>query len=196
MAVTVAPAAGTSTVERWQNETPYLIDDIGQFLALDSESCVLDYGCGTGRVAKGLIEKYGGRVIGVDTSLSMRVLAPHYVRSERFLVWSPEVLDKKIETGFRADHCVCVWVIQHALSAADVIDRISRALKPGGLLYALNQRTHCVPTTRGWLDDGVDVRAELCRVFSEEHIHPLPDSVSTPELSAISMIQLLRKPAA
>src|SRR5882724_68364 len=84
MAVTVTPEVGTSTAERWQKETRYLVDDIGSFLALEPESCLLDYGCGTGRIAKGLIEKYGCRVIGIDTSQSMRLLAPEYVLSDRF----------------------------------------------------------------------------------------------------------------
>jgi hypothetical protein len=99
-----------------------------------------------------------------------------------------------IAKGFRADHCVCLWVIQHVESATEVIDRISRALKPGALLYALNQSTRNVPTNRGWIDDGVDVRAELRRRLSEEELHSLPESATRPELSAASMIQVFRKP--
>jgi SAM-dependent methyltransferase len=195
MAVTVTPEVGTSTAERWQKETRYLVDDIGRFLALGPESCLIDYGCGTGRIARELIDKYGCRVIGVDTSKSMRLLAPEYVLSERFTVWSPELLDKMIAKGFRADMCICLWVIQHAFSATEVIDRISRALKPGGLLYSLNQLTRCVPTDKGWVNDGFDMRAELCRMFSEENIHPLPESATTAQLAAFTMIQILRKPA-
>ena len=195
MTVTVTPEPGATTAERWQKETSYLVEDIGSFLPLNPESCVLDYGCGTGRIAKVLIETYGCRVIGIDTSRSMRVIASAYVRSERFTVWSPEGLDKMIANGFRADHCICVWVIQHAQSATDVIDRISRALRPGGMLYSLNQLTRSVPTDQGWLDDGFDMRAGLCRALSEEDIHSLPEHATTAQLAASTMIQVLRKQA-
>jgi len=194
MSVTVTPEPGATTFERWQKETRYLVDDIGTFLPLNPESCVLDYGCGTGRIARELIGKHGCRVIGIDTSRSLRVIASAYVRSERFTAWPPEALDRMIADGFRADHCICVWVIQHAQSASEVIDRISRALRPGGLLYSLNQLTRSVPTDRGWIDDGFDMRAGLCRALPEENIHSLPEHVTTVQLAASTMIQILRKP--
>ena len=71
-----------------------------------------------------------------------------------------------------------MWVIQHARNVAEVIDRISRTLKPDGLLYALNERTRSVPTNHGWIDYGFDIRAALCRALSEESIHALPEHVS------------------
>ena len=37
-------------------------------LKLTSDSWVLDYGCGVGRLAKVMIEHYGCRVVGVDIS--------------------------------------------------------------------------------------------------------------------------------
>ena len=194
MTVTVTPEPGTTTDERWRKETRYLVDDIGSLLPLTPESCVLDYGCGTGRIAKELIERYGCCVIGIDTSRSMRVIASAYVRSKRFTVCSPAGLDTMIARGFRADSCICVWVIQHAFSATDVIGRISRALKPGGLVYSLNQLTRSVPTDKGWLDDGFDMRAGLCRALSEENIHSLPEHATTAQLAASTMIQILRKP--
>src|SRR5207253_4358717 len=115
------------------------------------ESWVLDYGCGVGRIAKELIGNFGCRVVGVDFSPSMRLLASEYVLSERFVVWSPEVLEKMIATGFRADFCVSIWVIQHVFAPGDVIDQIERSLRTGGLLYALNQKDRCVPTDQGWI---------------------------------------------
>jgi tetratricopeptide (TPR) repeat protein len=193
MAVVVTPQAGTTSEERWEKETPYLVEDIIKRLAIGPESCVLDYGCGIGRVAKGLIEKSGCRVIGVDTSKAMQLMAPEYVLSERFVVWSPGVLEKVIERGFRADFAVCIWVIQHALDPAKVIHEIARALRPSGLLYALNLTTRCVPTNRGWLNDGFDVRSALREAFHEEDLHSLPETVATAQVASLSMIQVLRK---
>jgi SAM-dependent methyltransferase len=195
MALIVTPELGTTTEERWEKETRYLADNINSFLAIRPESCVLDYGCGIGRIAKALIDKFGCRVIGIDTSRSMRQLAPEYVLSERFTIWSPETLDKMIAKGFRADCAICLWVIQHAFDPLDVIGRIDRALAPAGLLYALNSASRCVPTSEGYSDDGFDVRSALSRVFSEENYHLMPATVTTPNLASVSMIEVLRKRA-
>ena len=83
----------------WGKETRYLVEDIGRFLTIGPESSVLDYGCGTGRIAKVLIERYGCHVVGIDTSRSLRSIAPRYVLSERFTVRSPETLDEMIAKG-------------------------------------------------------------------------------------------------
>jgi hypothetical protein len=75
----------------------------------------------------------------------------------------------------------------------EVIDRIARALAAGEHFYALNQARRCVPSDRGFVDDEFDVRSGLRRVFEEEDFHRLPESVTTPELAAMSMVQVLRK---
>jgi SAM-dependent methyltransferase len=169
------------------------MDEIGRYLGVGPQTCVLDYGCGLGRISKALIEKHGCRAIGVDTSRAMRLLAPEYVLSERFVVWSPETLDKMIAKGFRADCCVSLWVIQHAFDPLDVIGRMSRAVRPGGLLYVLNTVNRCVPTDVGMVDDGFDIGGALRQAFAEEHSHPLPESVTTAHLAATTRIQVLRK---
>jgi SAM-dependent methyltransferase len=185
----------TTTDERWEKETPYLVEDIGRFLAIGPDRCVLDYGCGIGRIARPLIETFGCRVVGVDSSQSMRLMAPEYVRSDRFVVWSPEDLDAMIRQGFQADFCVCLWVIQHVPDMMNVIQRIARALRPEGILYAMNQLRRAVPTDQGWCDDCLDVQAALRRVFLEENVHPLPREAATPFLSSVTKIQVLRKRA-
>src|SRR5260221_8560231 len=83
MQIILTPETGTTTQERWEYETPYLVNEIGRTLGLDDNSCVLDYGCGVGRIARGLIERYHCFVIGVDISTGMRQLAPEYVKSDR-----------------------------------------------------------------------------------------------------------------
>ncbi len=196
MNIILTPEAGTTTAERWEKETKYLVPDIGKRLKLSADTCILDYGCGIGRMAKGLIDAYGCRVIGVDFSDSMRLLAPDYVLSDRFIVWSPGTLDKMLAKGFAVDAAISLWVIQHVFQPMEVIQRISNAIRPGGLLYALNQNVRCVPTNVGWVNDGFDLRGGLCKVFKEISMHSLPTDATTPQLAAISMIQLLQKPAA
>lgn len=190
--IIVTPEIGTTTEERWTKETGFLLDDIPKFLDITEESWVLDYGCGIGRISKGLIEKFGCRVVGVDASKAMRLMAPEYVLSERFLVWSPETFDAMVAKGFRADFAICLWVIQHVLRPDDDIARIKNGLAENGLLYALNQDVRCVPTDKGWANDGYDVRAGLCQAFEEVDFHKLPADATTPVLANASMIQVLK----
>ncbi len=193
MTIVVTPEPGTTTEERWAKETRYIVDDIGKCLGLTADSCVLDYGCGPGRVAKGLIEEYGCRVVGVDFSHSMRLLAPEYVLSERFTVWSPQVLEKLTAKGFRATHAICCWVIQHVVQPQLVIQLIANSMQPAATLYLLNQNDRCVPTDKGWVNDGIDIRPALNTHFAEIESHRLPPEVTTQRLSEASMIQVLMK---
>jgi SAM-dependent methyltransferase len=193
MGIILTPEMGTTTAERWQKETAYLVEDIGKHLALTADSCVLDYGCGIGRVSKALIEAYGCRVVGVDFSRSMQLMAPGYVLSERFVIWSPEVLAKMVEGGFAADAAICLWVIQHVAEPAKSIAQIRAAIRDRGLLYSLNQVRRAVPTDRGWIDDRFDMRKGLAEAFLEEDFHTLPESATTAQLAGGSMIQVLRK---
>ena len=55
MEIILTTERGITTQERWEYETPYLVDEIGRAIELDHQSCVIDYGCGVGRIAKGLI---------------------------------------------------------------------------------------------------------------------------------------------
>ena len=169
--VIVTPEPGIDPQERWERETPFLVEDIGNRLGVGPEMCVLDYGCGIGRIAKGLIARFGCRVVGVDFSPTMRLLAPDYVLSERFTAWSVATFRRMVENGFRADAAAAVWVIQHVMQPEEVIRGISAALRPDGLLYALNS-TRCVPTDRGWVNDGLDVHAALAKSMREEAALP------------------------
>jgi SAM-dependent methyltransferase len=165
---------GESTDERWRRETPYLTDLIGFELNLKADSVVLDYGCGIGRLAKGLIEKFGCRVIGVDSSLSMRWLSINYVRSDRFMVVAPEGLDWMRRTGVRVDGAICVWVLQHCFDPLEDTGRIHDVMAPASRLFVLNNERRAVPTRTGWFDDGVDIRSVLAAPFSPIREGALP----------------------
>lgn len=191
--IILTPEAGTTTQERWEYETPFLVDEIGRALGLDERSCVLDYGCGVGRIAKGLIERYNCCVIGVDISTSMRQLAPGYVKSESFAVCAPEMLDQLIARGLRVTHAYSCWVLQHCLAPDHDLARIESALAEGGGLFVLNGRYRSVPTDRGWAADGIDVEELLVRRFEKIAEGGLPEVISTPELARTSFTMTLRK---
>lgn len=191
--ITITPEADTTTEERWRKETAYLTEEIGRQLELGRDDCVLDFGCGTGRLSKALIEAYGCRAIGVDASKSMRLLSPEYVLSDRFTVWSPDVLVKMVDKGFRFKHAICLWVLQHVFDPRETIELIDRALAPGARLFVLNHVARCVPTNMGYVNDGKDVQAELKSRFDLRETHSLPSEVTTKGISEISRIYLLNK---
>lgn len=155
-----------STDARWERETPYTADLLGEALDLKTGQIVVDYGCGVGRLAKALIERFDCRVLGIDTSQSMRAMAPEYVQSASFSAISCTMLQGLSQAGFRADAAISAWVLQHCLKPAVDIRLIREALKDGGRLGVLNNEGRAVPTVeRGWVNDGLDIRALLAERF-------------------------------
>lgn len=195
MSIILTPEDGTSTAERWEYETPFLVDEIGRQLGIVASDCIIDFGCGIGRLAKGLIECFGCRVVGVDISERMRELARGYVGSERFAAWSPEELDHHAASGFRADKAFSCWVIQHCLKPDAELARVEAALAPEGRFLVVNQRRRAVPSNLGWVDDGIVVERLLEARFRVVARSAIPEVVSTPEIAAESYILLLEKPS-
>lgn len=145
--------------ERWERETPYLVE-LMACLQLTRDSVVLDFGCGIGRLAKGLIERYGCRVVGADISPNMRAFAANHVASERFAAVPVEMLGM---LGVKFDAAISVWVLQHCLDPRHDIGAIRTVLKPGGSLFVVNEKLRVVPTAEAlWVDDGQDVAEMLC----------------------------------
>ncbi len=144
--------------DRWESDTAYTLDFIEQHLPLGTKSSVLDYGCGMGRIAKGLVERFRcGEVVGIDSNESMRWLAEEYVDSDRFTVAS--------EVSGQFDYAICLWVLQHCRDPRVDIESIKRSLKPGGKLLVFNDATRNVPTSTGFAIDDVNVTDELAKVF-------------------------------
>lgn len=168
--------------ERWESETDYLVEDIGKWLKPTEETVILDYGCGVGRLAKPLIEKFGCRVIGIEISVSMRRLALEYVNSERFTVRHLE------ELGWPVDHALAVWVLQHCPAFEQDVRIIKAALKSDGLFYVVNNFGMLIPTNTGWVDDGRDVRNYLKGEFEELHYEKFP--IGPQEIANRSYISL------
>lgn len=104
-----------STEDRWREETTFLAEEMGREFNITSSDLILDYGCGIGRVAKALIERYGCRVMGLDISASMRKMALEYVNSQQFSVVSPQDFDLLVQGGLRVDHTYAIWVLQLSL---------------------------------------------------------------------------------
>lgn len=174
----------STTEARWRVETGYLAELIDGRFELNPASVVLDYGCGIGRIAKELIDRTGCSVVGVDISSQMRALGSQYVRSERFMACSPEMLDALVWGGLRVDAALSVWVLQHCLQPAIDIARIGDALKAEGLFFLVNNHGRAVPTVeQGWVDDGLDVREMVREVFDAEEEGCLAREKTSPAIA-------------
>lgn len=174
-AIILTPDSGQSTEERWRRETPYLASLATELLQLRPGLIALDFGCGIGRLARALIGSTQCSVIGVDSSASMRRLASGYVREENFGVLSPAML-AFLDMHF--DAALAVWTLQHCWPLAPEVERLASILKPGGSLFVVNELYRCIPTNRGWIDDGEDVRVALAAAFGE----PWYDAPVSPEV--------------
>lgn len=171
---------GITSDERWRMETPYLLSLIEKHCPLTAESVVLDYGCGIGRLARELIERYNCLVIGADISIPMQALAVRYVKSGRFLVCAPTALPA---LGRCFDLALGVWVFQHALHPARDLDRVRAGLKEDARIFIVNEQRRCVPTDKGWVDDSEDVMAMLATRFACQIHGRMDPEVVTPEVA-------------
>ncbi len=191
--VILTPEQGTTTEERWEKETPYIVEQISDYLKPEPGSCILDYGCGVGRITKLLIDHFNCRVVGMDISPAMRQLARDYVRSERFSIHSPDSFDAMIRKGFSVDHAICIWVLQHCHKPIQDIFRIKSALNSKSRLYAVNNVKRAVPTEKGWVDDGIDIAMLLRRQFKELSYAALPEQITTSKISQHTFTHVLEK---
>lgn len=172
--VILTPQGGLTSEDRWQTETPYLIDLLASNLPVDALGhTVLDYGCGIGRLSKPYAE-IGSLVVGVDTSWSMRALATDYVRSDLFMSCSPEWLEILVGVAeLRFGLALCVWVLQHLKNPGRELVLIESALEEsGGYLFVVNDHYRIVPQEDGlgnfrWFDDGIDIRDMIRKAAKE-----------------------------
>ena len=185
---------GASTDQRWATETPWLVGHLAGQLEPRADSLLLDYGCGVGRLAKPLIERFGCAVLGVDTSQSMRQLAPQDVGADSFTVHAPHGLDRLLDHGLQCDHAYAVWALQHCAWPDQDIARIRRALRPGGRLSLVNARSRLVPIEGGWLDDGVSIPDLLdANGFTLLETASLPPDAAPPAVVAHAVLGLYQR---
>ena len=182
-----------ATEERWQRETPYLVEHIVDFLAPNDGSLLLDYGCGIGRISKELIGRSGCRMIGVDISMSMCQLAPGYVGDRRFAACGWPVLEGMQAHGMRVNGAVAIWSLQHSPRVEDDIKRIHDVLEPGGGLFVCNLHRAAVPTNRGWVDTGFDIKALLAERFERLTVDAVSADHTTADIGDAAFIGRYRK---
>ncbi|HME54397.1 MAG TPA: class I SAM-dependent methyltransferase [Candidatus Lokiarchaeia archaeon] len=110
-----------------------------RFLALLPEhGALLDAGCGTGLPLSSFLVKYGFDVTGIDLSRAMIDLASHHVPGGTFIEMS--MTEMRWESEFNGVVASYSMLLLDPLHFKDAAERISRALRPGGLFYlSLNE---------------------------------------------------------
>lgn len=143
---------------KFHNETNYFVDTVLEHVDINNETCLLDFGCGMGRLSKEFIDRKNCYVFGVDLSQSMLNYADQYVNNSRkFLPMQAYFLENTIDVA------ICVFVLQHVEFPKKEIDNILNVLKPNGYMVLLNENKRFIPNSLDsenyivWDDDGFDV---------------------------------------
>lgn len=119
--------------------------------SIDEDSLVLDFGCGDGKIARGIIEKFGCRVVGVDISKKARELAL-LNNPKNFLVLSPRQFQQRVVEGLRFDAGVAVDVVEYSPSPVVDLSLVKASLKDDALVYITTSKENKIPTKDGFIN--------------------------------------------
>ena len=151
---------------KFVDETNKLIHVILDAGIITSDSVVLDFGCGMGRISKELVDRVGCTVHGLDQSQVMLDHAITYVNSDKFKPCT-EFPDNKIDVA------ISILVLQHTEDPIKEISSIYDSLTDGGYFILVNESYRLIPVDINddgwviWSDDGINIYAEVANKFTE-----------------------------
>lgn len=152
--------------EFWQRSTIATGKMILEAIRPAPDDVLLDFGCGIGRLAKELIGHTGCRVVGVDISAAMRQHAIEYVGSDRFSAMSSDEFAQLAAKGNRVfSGAYSIIVLQHVLQPQIELRRIAATCKADAPFFVYNAVGRCVPSNKGWVNDGQDVGRLTSDIF-------------------------------
>lgn len=181
----------SSTEKRWESETHWQTKVLGALTNIDNNSCVLDWGCGIGRLSRSLIEEYNCSVYGVDIQQKMLDYADDYVNSDNFTGITYDNVNEIRKRKYT--HILSVWVLQHSINVEDEVKLLYDCLEDTGRVLIVENHRKVIPDYEYYYDDGVSVMENLKQYFEPEVIGNLPESFSTPQLIKSSWWAILRK---
>lgn len=153
----------------WAEQTAQVMATLARHNVLQNGDNVLDYGCGVGRVAKAVSDKYNVTITAADRSAKMREHAKHYLAGQPRITLCSGEEALRVPVLFEA--VLAVEVFQHI--PMNVLPGVVRALTarlvPGCLLFVYGNELLDVGQ-RGM--PGVtpvrDVLDSCCRVLHHE----------------------------
>ena len=116
-----------------------------EFLRIPKGAHVLEVGCGDGRFTKYLL-KAGYRVTGLDLSEKILDRIRRGVRGTEYESNLTLVSGNGEELPFQDgafDACLCVHVLHHTKDIGYTVGEMSRGLKPGGIMGAVEPNPYC-----------------------------------------------------
>jgi SAM-dependent methyltransferase len=155
------------------------IDNVYAF----NDAVIGDYGCGVGRISKGLISSLGCTCYGFDFSLPMLQAATQFVASKKFIpVSTPLTEDEKVNFFQKFDTILSIYVLQHSPTPEEDIDFIYDSLKDDGKFITVNENKRFIPVgiddkNAGliyWEDDGININEMISKKFNLVAEHPYP----------------------
>lgn len=162
---------------KFEEETEFFVRTLEDLKIIDSNSMILDFGCGMGRLSKSIVEKFSCSVIGTDISPSMRAFAMLYVSNP-----SKFVVLESYDEPETIDVCVASLVLQHVENPEKEIKTIACNLRKSGYLVLLNEDVRFVPSGVDrnnfviWKDDGFDIHKEISKYLKEKQRIPFMKS--------------------
>lgn len=94
---------------------------------------------------------------------------------------------------FRANQTFLVWVLQHAENPKEDIDLIYGALENGGTFLVMNLELRCLPTSKGWENDGINIKKVIENRFEVVEYFPTPKDAAPKLDRLISFCAFYRK---
>jgi SAM-dependent methyltransferase len=183
-AIILTPEEGLTTEQRWESETEYLVELVDRHFTR-STGVVVDYGCGVGRLAKVMIDRWDCAVVGVDISTKMRALATEYVDRRKFVACDPSALPL-FGRAF-ADLVLSVWVLQHCNRPLHDMRAMREAMRDGATLFVVNETDRLIPscTEEGqcWTTDGLKIKGLLEMQFQPRVVSVLDPAVVSQAVS-------------
>ena len=122
-----------------------------KFSNINKDSLILDFGCGDGKIAKTIIEKFDCNIIGVDIAKKAREIASKN-NPKNFKTLSPKQFQESVINGLRFDMALVLDVIEYSPSPIVDLSLIKASLKDDALVYLTTSKDNKIPTKDGFLN--------------------------------------------
>ncbi len=159
--IILTPENGMTPDERWERETPWIVEQVNNLLT--PGDVVIDFGSGVGRVAREIGRRH--IMVAVDASPEMRKMCIDYCdgAAPGVTVTDPWGLNGMASRGLQADGALCIWSLQHIRDLDTHVRWLANAIKPGGWVFVLNSQSRWLPIENGWAGDAQSVQGSLVK---------------------------------